>query len=619
MYFLNGTDGSIMFSVNAPVGGDMIRMGVADLNDDGIDDVITGQAHIWAIDPANRSVLYNSTVIPSYNIRWLWVEDFDADSIYEVLYVTEHGVYLEEFTSGRVIWSYDRSLPEHGSINDAMLSVFDGDRFAVGICTSEGVLVVIDALTGVVIYFDGDDSCEIGGFNFTTSNVRVINEVVPWIPEPPVGYEPWTLYWNLTINPSRSFSIRGLWTYDVDSDGIAEAVILDSDGMLWLYSPVEPMPVWKVDFGAPIRDVKFADFGGDTTLDLLVLTYMGGKYRVLGLDGSNGNRLTGLDEEAPTGTRINVIAAADFTATLPGMEYAVVYTTDADLTYVFFYDKFGSPKYASSFNATSFYPTRAVVSNLQGDPTLELLVAGVSSGTNGDVFVWQGDGAYVGSLPAGYPLIVDVQTGNFDGDAYGDLALAFEDGVVWAWELFSAPFWQVNMNATVSSLVVANMDSTPTDEIVVNTNEEGIIVCDGPAFGEKWRYNALTTVPKKVAVADMEGDGVKDIVIMLEDHIGVIQYVTGDVIGAYTMTHSPLSIHVGNFDNAAPLDLMYYYAGKVYCITDHTTPPLPIPDAGPLVAGSSLLETAIVSGIVALPLVGVVVSVPMYMRRRRQH
>ncbi len=632
--FLNGTDGSVMFWVHAPMGGDLKILPLADLNNDGFDDVICGEKHLWAVDPINQSVLYNSTFIPPNDLRWIWVEDFDGDSMYEALYVTKHGVFLEEFTSGRVVWSYEWGWPNHDDITDAMLGMFTNNRLGVGICTEDGAVIAIDALTGVVTWFDlssteyielavgdfdGDGIDEIAGFEDTTGAVYAFNELQPQVPDPLAAFEHWSLYWNNTAVVSRSFFLTGLWTEDLDNDGITEYITGGSDGTLRVYNPVYPSLRWSAEnLDAYVNDVQFADFNADGVTDLLVLLAKGG-YRVIGFDGATGEKLAAIDIISPEGYWISHIAVGDFRTPITGTEFAVVYVeTSTNNTGVAFYDTNGGFRFLTAFNATSFYPTQVTVGRYTADTDDDLCVVGIAFASYGDLFIWEGDGNLMGSLPGTPPLIVDIQTGNFNGDSIEDLAVAWENGWVWSWDPLTGILWEVDMNNTVDGVSVANIDLSPTDEIIINVREEGFIVSDGSTYTEILTYAAPTTIAKKVELRDVDTDGQLDYVLLVYNKLAIVDMITEEVLGAYDLPWDVDLIRVGNFDDQGKLDLMYYYKGTVYCLTDGTLPPVPPPMLSNLDSLLVTIRTAVTFSLAILALIAYLAGFAAWAKRKRR-
>jgi hypothetical protein len=636
--FLYGNNGTVFYHENNSTGSAGLTSIAADINRDGIDDLVTGDEHLWVLDPKNKSIIYNSTVYSPpfnsdgtsiYDLEWLWVDDFDDDSMYEVIGATRTTVYYEELSSGRMVWSYQ---PDTEIIFDAKLGNFIDGRLGVGIATDDGWLVALDALTGVPVFFDswptyeynqmavgdfnGDGIDEIAGSDDSSGDFRAVTVVEPWVPAPLEAFDYWTVYWNETSNNW----IRGLWTYDLDNDGVDDFLRAHSDGSLALFDPIYPSVEWFRGLDAYVHDIQFLEFTGDGIFDCLVLAEKSGSYFVLGLDGATGAEIPSITKIAPPATRINVIAVADFNTAEPGTEFVVLYTDATNYTWAEFYANDGGFKAMSSFNATSFYPTDAVVGRLDvtADAAFDIMVSGISFGADGDVFSWEGDGTYIGSFPGGYPLIVDMAVGNFDGDAQDDMVMAFDVGWLMSWEIGTS-FYVGMINNTIDSIGIVDLVGMGTfDEIAVNVREEGVVVYDSLAFTEIWRFTAPTVVPKEFMFEDIDGDGTIDLALSCYNRVALYDIARDEIFGVYTADGLVLEMKIGNFDDLAPLDVLFYSGTETFCITDGTVPPIPPFSATGLDPLAMLVGVVVVgSVIVAIP-VSYGIGLPLWIRRKRR-
>jgi hypothetical protein len=566
---------------------------------------------------------------PIYDLEEVWVGDFDGDSMYEAIAATRARVYYEEISSGRMVWSYE---PDTEIINDAMLGNFIDGRLGIGIATDDGWLVALDALTGVPVFFDnwftyeynemavgdfnGDGIDEIAGSDDSNADIRAVTFIEPWIPAPLEAFDYWTVYWNET-SPNW---IRGLWTYDLDSDGVDDFLRAHSDGSLALFDPIYPSVEWFRGLDAYVHDIQFLNLNADGTTDLLVLAEKSGSFFVLGLDGTTGAEIPSITKVAPPATRINVIAVADFNTAEPGTEFVVLYTDATNYTWAEFYANDGGFKAMSSFNATSFYPTEVDVGRL--DPTADLvydiMVSGISFGTDGDVHVWEGDGTHGGSFPGGFPMIVETQIGNFDGDAQDDIVIGFENGWLMSWEIGTS-FYVGMINNTIDSIGIVDIVGFGTfDEIAVNVREEGIVVYDSQAFIEVWRYVAPTMVPKDFVFDDIDGDGTLDLALSCYDRVALYDRARKELFGVYTAAGWVQDLKIGNFDDLSSLDVLFYTGVETFCITDGTVPPPPPFVATTLDPLAFLVGVVVVgSFVVAIP-VSYGIGLPLWIKRKRR-
>ncbi|MBN2229210.1 MAG: hypothetical protein JW779_06410 [Candidatus Thorarchaeota archaeon] len=591
--FLYGNNGTVFYSQHTHMGNDLVIPAVADLNGDGIDDVITGDEHLWAVDPYNKSIIYNSTFLPPDDMLWLWVEDFDDDSQYEALFVTKNGVYYEEMTSGRCVWSYE---PETEDILDAMLGNFVDGRLGVGIATDDGWLVAIDALTGVPVFFDywssfeynemavgdfnGDGVDDLAGSDDSTGEVRAVTAIKPWVPVPPVAFEYWSLYWNQSVSGT---SVTGIWTEDYDNDAVSEYLVSNENGIVQLFDPIYPALIWSVNLTFVVEDVRFADFNNDGTRDFLLLARQGGLTKVFGLNGVDGSLLSGIDEAPPDdSTEIRLIAVGDFNLGSTGMEYALVLTTNTNYTWIEFYDRNGNLYTSSSVDAPNLWPTEALVGDFAGPVggRDDITVVGISGGNAGSHWIWEGDGTYNWSFTYSAGVFInDIDTGNYNGAGRDDYVTAFSNGVVWSWEPWLGILWAAGSSATVDSVTTVNLDMVGNDEIAVNFREVGIGVYLGSSLTGVWAYVAQTSMAKQIQFYDIDGNGVMDMTMLVHDKVVVVNTGTNAVLAAYDTGTGVSYVRIGNFDDTGPLDLMVFADSIIYCITNGAVSPplLPLP------------------------------------------
>lgn len=615
--FMYGNNGTVFYNANTEICNDLIIPGIADINGDGFDDVVTGDEHLWAVDPHGQSIIYNSTFMPADDMYWLWTEDFDGDSQYEAVFVTATGVYYEELTSGRIVWNYE---PETDYIVDAMLGTFLDGRLGIGIATQDGWMAAIDALTGVPVFFDcwstyqyneiaigdfnGDGIDELAGSEHSTGEIRTVKIVEPWSPSAPVAFEYWSHYWNETV---VNTTVAGVWVYDYDGDGVTEYLVSTEDGMVQLKDPIHPSVIWSLNLTFIVEDVQFEDFNMDGTEDFLLLARQGGLTKVFGLNGLDGSFLSGIEEEPPDdSTRISLITVGNFNLGSTGPEYALVLTTDANYTWVEFYQSNGALYSTSSVDATNLWPTKALVGDFAGPVggQDDISVVGIS-GNAGSHWIWEGDGTYNWSYTyAAGVFINDIATGNFNGGGRDDFATAFSNTVIWSWEPWLGLIWGGVSGVTTDSVTAVNLDMAGNDEIALNFREIGIGVYLGTSLTLVWGYNAQTADVKQVHFNDIDGNGVMDMVLHLYDRVVIVDTGTRDVLAAYQAEDEISYVRIGNFDETGPLDLMVFVDSTIYCITNGAvTPPL-LPLARTLLMATTYY--AMVSGAILITIPSII-------------
>ncbi|MFX0053279.1 MAG: hypothetical protein ACFFAD_00005, partial [Candidatus Hermodarchaeota archaeon] len=636
MSFLYGNNGTLFYHNNASMGGDLIIPVAVDLNYDGIDEVVVAKDHVWVVDPRNQSIFYNSTFYPDGDpdppnelIGWLWAEDVDDDSTPEFIYATGDGVYMEEFTSGRAVWSYK---PDVGLITDAMLGSFIDGRLGLGICTDEGALIVVDALTGNPLFFDlssmdynevavgdfdGDELDELAGSHSTNGEILAINEVVPIVPTRPVhtNYY-WTEYWNVTSTVPGIYEMDGVWTHDIDNDAIDEFVLCRSDGVIELYDPVVPTLEWQVDINASVYDLQFEDFNLDGVKDLLLLAVdnMNGWDIYYGLDGTSGAFLPGMQITGGAAIKLPLLGIGQFDIGTAAPEFALFVTDSDNVTGIVFYDNTGSWYAVTTVLADDFWPIKAVVGHFNNtfDNDEDIAAIGLTSDGRGSTWIWHGDGVWDwNSTNVAGITVVDIATGNLDNANEQDLISVYRYDIpnfgvydfVLAWEPWNTTgaFWGKLFNTKVHEAKAVNFDFTSPDEVAVNVEGEGIIVYAGSHDAELWRYNCPSALPNFFSFDDIDGDGDMDMAVLMDTRIALIDCSSSEPFAVYYGEYSMSSLAVGNFDDQDGFDLITYSGRTVYCLTDGTIPPFAA--ALENLFAEAILEATILVCIISIPLI----------------
>ncbi len=120
-------------------------------------------------------------------------------------------------------------------------------------------------------------------------------------------------------------------------------------------------------------------------------------------------------------------------------------------------------------------------------------------------------------------------------------------------------------SATVVQLTLADFTGDGKDDIAVGLEDGTVFIYDGPTRQEIGKLNTATTLTA-LAVADLDGDGTKEVII--SDGIGVFVYAAdGSGLRWSTATGGGSSIAVGNVDgDAAPEIVTTATGGKGYVI-----------------------------------------------------
>jgi hypothetical protein len=521
------------------------------------------------------------------------------------------------------MWSYE---PQVDEIDDSMLATFADGRFGIALCTNDGAIIALDAMTGVPVWFDmssntyselaagdfnGDGLDEIAG-SATNGNFYVFSEMEPQIAGQSEAFGYWSTYWNYTLGSE----VQGIWAHDINGDGITEYAIAYGDSTLTLFDPLSPTVLWNISTPGTVREIRFGNLRNDMTLDLLMRCYDGTSHTVIGVDGATGTALSGINHVVSGNNYMTDIALGNFSMAIPGNEYLIVYEDVTMTAGIVIYDTDGGIRFVSSTNTSS--RTSAVTTGyFDGDTRLDIAIGG----RDGNVFFYTGLAGHIGTLSLDTSGVYTIATGNFNSAGYDDVVVGckngqvtvFDPGAVWPGIIL----WQITINGTIDSVHAVDVDQTdPEDEAVVNVREVGLVGYSGTAFVEEWRYDVPTVIPTRVQFMDVDSNSILDIVINSYCYVAVIDSSDGSVFGAYATTHGIRRPAVGNFDDNGILDLMLFDENLVYVVTNSSvTPPVPLLVE---IAPSGLLMAAVTTVMVAVLPVSVLGYLGLAWKKRRR-
>ncbi len=204
----------------------------------------------------------------------------------------------------------------------------------------------------------------------------------------------------------------------------------------------------------------------------------------------------------------------------------------------------------------------AALGDLDGDGLVEI----VAPASNGQMYVYRGDGQDAGS---GSPLIW--QTGlvgsaaepaiaDLDGDGYAEIIVVGSDGTA-AFHHDGSIYWFTD---TIKSGYseggymgwggpsIGNVDLDPEPEIVLAAYNDGLYVLDHD--GTQLFYTPTGIFPTVPALADLTGDGVLDILYAQDRTISLLDHFDGDII-EWTRTHTYTGYALGTFGAPAVADV----------------------------------------------------------------
>ncbi|TFF96854.1 hypothetical protein EU546_00465, partial [Candidatus Thorarchaeota archaeon] len=491
----SGTNGSLLQKSPAPIGSPVTIPAIVDMTGDGIDDIITAHKSLHVYDPMTNSIIYNSTSEIPDHARWFFFEDFDNDTIKEGVLVTAEGVYYEELTSARFLWTY---YPTSSGIMDAMLMTQPDGGLGIALCTDDGYIVALDGTTGIPSWFDdsmrsynqlgagdfdGDGAFEIAG-STTLGHLYYLQELDPSDPIGPEGFQYWDAFY---VDYMSRTTVDKMWSHDVDADGITEYFLHTGNDRLSMFDPLTHEAIWTVTVEGIINQISFGDLQGDATEDLLIRRYASGNTFVLALDGATGSTLPSIEHEGSDIIRIIGLAIDNINPAIPGNEYILIWEDVGGESSWFLYDNGGGLRFGSNPNTTQPISSYAM-GEFNGDSRLDIVVGC----KNGEVIAYSSLGPVIGSTSYPEETVVDIDTGDLDGVGYDDIAVAHKDGTIITINSSIMPFGVLSTNRTLDSLSVMDLTIETGDEVVVDIRERGVVAFAGTDLSEVWEFSSPT-------------------------------------------------------------------------------------------------------------------------------
>jgi len=294
-----------------------------------------------------------------------------------------------------------------------------------------------------------------------------------------------------------------------------------------LVAAARAVPAAALSFAAPAfyatghgpAAVAVADLDGDGVLDVATADSSGDMVSVLLGDGTGG--FTAASQFA-TGSAAGDIAVGDFNG--DGKKDLVTANAAADTVSVLLGDGNGAFGPKTDF-ATGSRPWAVAVGDFNGDGKQDLVTADFGDGAV-SVLLGTGSGAFLArtSVVTG-PNCNGVAVGDFDADGHADLAVSFYEAM--------------------------------------EDSGAGVLLGDGAGHFSAMQTYMTSLEPRALAVGDMDGDGVQDLVTAqgLED-TGEIGMFLGDGAGAFLpgtdvrTSRELFCVTLGDLDGDGSLDVL---------------------------------------------------------------
>jgi phospholipase C len=319
------------------------------------------------------------------------------------------------------------------------------------------------------------------------------------------------------------------------------------------------------DWGTGSNPVGLArgDFNGDGNLDLAVLNQNDDTVSIL-LGNGDGTFTNGV--VVNTGLRPRAVAVGDFNED-GYLDLAVANGGDSTVS-IFMGDGKGGFSMASQL-VNTVNPVSIAVGDFNGDGNLDIAVSNYSINTIA-VFLGHGDGTfYPTSTPSAAlngPSFIAV--GDFNGDGISDLAVANRSNntVTVLLGKGNGTFTKVSPAVTTGArpnwIGVADFNGDSKQDLaVVNQGGNTVTVYSGNGDGTflAGTVNATAKAPNALAIGDVNGDGILDIVTAnAANNVSVLLGSGGGLFQAqttYPTNTVPTAVVIGDFNNNGRLDI----------------------------------------------------------------
>ena len=300
-------------------------------------------------------------------------------------------------------------------------------------------------------------------------------------------------------------------------------------GALGLSSPrTEPRAFDRVQLletaGATSASVSLGDVDGNGTLDIVLAK---GRHWPLAnlLLRNDGKAHFTTDTIGAAPDRTYTAALADLNG--DGSLDLVVSNDRPDKKIIYRNDGKGHFHFAGNFGQGDWSTRYVTVADLNGDGRPDLIVANRSSNAANPrpSFVCLNDGK--GGFPVCEPLATQSATivvaADLDGDGKIDLLVPHRDGgqslIFWndGTGKFTAPPTKVGpLHSNVRAAAAADLNGDGVPDLVVGDEETGTYIyygAGGRAFAPPLELGPRGTTPYSIAIADMDRDGTPDIVV----------------------------------------------------------------------------------------------------------
>jgi hypothetical protein len=586
-------DGTFAPQTRFTVGNNPDSIAAADFNRDGKLDLVVSNAFDHSLSllfgAGDGGFLPQQLLRPANgnNPAYVGVGDLDGDGIVDlVVSVSNFDHELEIFPGdGDGGFSPVRRVPVTGSPAELAVDDFNHDgRPDVAVSTGSGIDVLLNAgsgnLAAPVPYpgarlasasdVNADGTLDLISFEtLTTHQVTVLlgngNGTFAGPQLVPVGIGAWP--------PAVG---------DMDGDGKVDLLVpRDSQGFTSMYAYVDLLhgngdgtflAQGALDAGQVPIFLLSVDLDHDGGLDLVAVNRNSHDISVM---LGNGAGAFSAQQRYPVGLLPLAAVAGNFNGD-PALDVIVLNNISGDMT-VLLGNGSGALAPQPSAVPVGISPQAIAAADFNGDGKLDVAVANLGGldggGSNFSVLFGNGDSTF--APPVIYDVdpadgITAIATGDFDGDGRPDVAVAHRSFGIALWNgLEDGGFMPSAVaNGGLAQIVVADLNGDGRDDLVTANAYNGVgntvYVLLNPGSGGFWQQTSygVGNLPLAVAVGDVDGDGVVDVVAANggNDDVSVLFGAKGDagtfdVRLDYAAGPGPMSVVLGDWNRDGKLDI----------------------------------------------------------------
>jgi len=505
------------------------NLAIGDVTGDGVADIVScSQGSAFVVTRSGAAMAPGWFSEPT-GCSAVTLGDTNGDGAPEIIVGTNAGA-----SSAGSILIYDPStlgparrsvlLPINAPVSDVAIGDVDGDGKAEVVAVTSANAYVYDAATLTLEWTalgKGGSKIALGDLEGDGGIEIVVNGSPGHVLDAHLQYEKW----GYSGGFGRSFAVG-----DVDQDGKAEIAFLSAGYDVITIIDGDTFATSTVSATEWVDRIAIADGNGDGAAELILGNNQWGD--IVGIRRSNGQVLYRM-YNPEHGTM--AVAAGDVDgdgvpeviwgagATSSGAD--VLFTASAATQTI----KWRSPDLDGEYGGA--------VADLDGDGKLELIVK-----------MTQSESGYAGGIIQVYDLATRVlkasvgPTNRYSGPTYSRVTVAQMDGdaaleiiVLGSSSIYVFDGVTLNLEYqspygaafSMAAVYAGNIDSDATTEIVVGTNDQKVEVLNGASSFIQWSSPALDGYVTDIAVADLDHDGVQEIVVTTTAGVYVFNAVNG--------------------------------------------------------------------------------------------